>query len=604
MTVNSVPERSHSVSVYSSHNVHLGTYVVDAVAIVSIVPPLISILCHLPVSTANCFAVGQHSRLFDDTGSIAFHRARCPDARPRRPGSQCKPLPHSFRCSTLFNSQNHHHHHPRVHLQVTVVGVYAVPDEPIANYNYIRVPLNAEDAQLLTKKPVLMPAHGDDGIAAAFRQMRSLFDLLRAIHTLSMNALTSRTVQQVRRDGHFDLVVIGYVMNDYLVGLAAHFGCPAVLISSTHSTLGMRNLVGTPSIVAHVPNPMWPRQAGEQRMTFAQRLRNFCMQCIESIVTAGAERFVYEPVYVQHFGVSGSNYAAAKRRISLVLVNSHLSLGAAAPQMPAMIDVGGLHVKLQPDALPAALATWLDDRSDGVILVSFGTMVRTDELGAEQVEILVRAFAALPPQQRVLWKWDGSVAPPNVSANVMLARWLPQDDVLAHRNVRLFVSHCGLGSINEAKYHGVPILAVPLFGDQPANAEAIVQEGWALKLDIRKLTVEALCRALHEMLTNGSYRAEVGRRSQLYRDRPAHPLETAIWWVEYVLRHNGAIHMQSEAVNLNWFQYNSYDVLAVLLLLGGAMTWLGKVCVAFAWRRLRGCCRKSVPKSNKKRKSE
>jgi glucuronosyltransferase len=54
--------------------------------------------------------------------------------------------------------------------------------------------------------------------------------------------------------------------------------------------------------------------------------------------------------------------------------------------------------------------------------------------------------------------------------------------------------------------------------------------------------------------------------SQLFRDRPQTPLETAIFWIEHVIRHGGAPHLRSAAVDLSWYQYLLLDVLAVLIL--------------------------------------
>lgn len=59
----------------------------------------------------------------------------------------------------------------------------------------------------------------------------------------------------------------------------------------------------------------------------------------------------------------------------------------------------------------------------------------------------------------------------------MIRKWFPQSDILAHPNTKLFISHCGLGGVNEAKFHGVPILGMPVFGDQPRNLAAIVRDG-------------------------------------------------------------------------------------------------------------------------------
>lgn len=77
--------------------------------------------------------------------------------------------------------------------------------------------------------------------------------------------------------------------------------------------------------------------------------------------------------------------------------------------------------------------------------------------------------------------------------------------------------------------------------------------------------------------------AEAARSvSQRYRDQPLTPLETAVFWTEYVLRHRGAPHLRSASVDLNFVQYHNLDVLTIL---GGAAL-LGLA----AFYALCGCC--------------
>lgn len=84
--------------------------------------------------------------------------------------------------------------------------------------------------------------------------------------------------------------------------------------------------------------------------------------------------------------------------------------------------------------------------------------------------------------------------------SVLISKWLPQDDVLAHPNLKVFISHCGLGSVAEAKYHGVPVIAIPLGIDQVGNADSIVAEGWAEKLDISTLNEQDLEAVLQKVI--------------------------------------------------------------------------------------------------------
>lgn len=154
----------------------------------------------------------------------------------------------------------------------------------------------------------------------------------------------------------------------------------------------------------------------------------------------------------------------------------------------------------------------------------------------------------------------------NQPDNVMISKWFPQSDILAHPNTKLFISHCGLGSVTEAKFHGVPILGMPVFGDQPSNLVNIVNDGWAVGCPLNTLNEELFTAALNEVLYNKTYYNTVKTISNLYRDRPRHPVDTAVYWVEYVIRHNGAKHMQSPAVHLNFFQYHSLDVIGFIIL--------------------------------------
>lgn len=225
---------------------------------------------------------------------------------------------------------------------------------------------------------------------------------------------------------------------------------------------------------------------------------------------------------------------------------------------------------------------WLDSATDGVIYFSLGSIAKSAQLSTEKRDAILKSLSKL--KQKILWKWEDNELPDKPD-NVMISKWLPQSDILAHPNTVLFISHCGLSSINEAKYHGVPILGIPIFGDQPINLAAVKRDGWAVGCPLNNLTEVNFSKALHEILADVSYRETVRRISALYRDRLENALDTAVYWTEYVVRHKGAKHLQSPAVHLNFIQSNSLDVIGFIFIIIYLIFKLTKVIWCYFWRK-------------------
>lgn len=52
----------------------------------------------------------------------------------------------------------------------------------------------------------------------------------------------------------------------------------------------------------------------------------------------------------------------------------------------------------------------------------------------------------------------------------------------------------------EAIYHGVPIIGMPIFGDQPGNAAMVQESGLGVQLELRDLTKELLLEKMKTVL--------------------------------------------------------------------------------------------------------
>lgn len=74
----------------------------------------------------------------------------------------------------------------------------------------------------------------------------------------------------------------------------------------------------------------------------------------------------------------------------------------------------------------------LDEAEHGVVLVSWGSMIRASALPDDKREELLQAFGSL--KQLVIWKYENDTIP-NKPSNVYIAKWLPQKDILCRASL-------------------------------------------------------------------------------------------------------------------------------------------------------------------------
>lgn len=282
-------------------------------------------------------------------------------------------------------------------------------------------------------------------------------------------------------------------------------------------------------------------------MKFFSRVKNFLIIALEHVY-AEFINYLQRQAYKKHFPSDRFiSYDDALKNISMVLLNTHFSKGTVQSSVPAMVEVGGLQIKqhLTPcqrydkkkifqkatfhKKYLKDMQDWLDGSEHGAILFSFGTNAKSTFLPKEKVEMLLSVFRKM--KQRIIMKWESDTLEGKPD-NVMISKWLPQDSVLAHENTKLFISHCGLGSVVESRYHGVPIVGIPIFGDQEGNLNRVVNEGWRVKVHFATISEDLLRDAIYEVLKNPRYLTKIQNMSKLFKDRPMNARETAAYWVE------------------------------------------------------------------------
>uniref|UniRef100_A0A1I8QE74 UDP-glycosyltransferases domain-containing protein n=1 Tax=Stomoxys calcitrans TaxID=35570 RepID=A0A1I8QE74_STOCA len=428
-----------------------------------------------------------------------------------------------------------------------------------------------------------------------YKKMAPMMTLIFDHAHETINSPKMQEFLQTHGPGDFDLLILGYFMNDFMLGLGAHFQCPVVISFMIQPVGPINDMVRNPFEVAYVPSLAMDVRPP---MNFGGRLKNFLAIGFERIVMGGLMSYKNKQFYSYNF--PADRYPPLEevyKNVSLILTNHHFSQGPIRPNVPALIEIGGIQIKEQPDPLPAELAKILDNAKEGVIYFSFGSNVQGSHLSKEKAKIMFDVLSKLP--HTVLMKWGDSHFP-GQAPNIIYKSWLPQDDILAHPNVKLFITHGGQGSVVESQYHGVPMVGIPFFGDQPANMAAVEKAGFGLALQYTQLTEVDFRNTILEVLNNPQYRENVQRFSKLYRDRPMTPRQMVRFWVDYVIRHKGAYHMQSPAVHMTWWQLHSLDVIAFLMAVTfGVFGLLVGLCRCLCCRGGKKATAKTVNKSKK-----
>ncbi|CAH1381348.1 unnamed protein product [Tenebrio molitor] len=387
--------------------------------------------------------------------------------------------------------------------------------------------------------------------------MFAILPILAKIINMCEQTFNHTDVQKLIHSGDkFDVVIVELLMNDAHNILASHFNAPLVLFSTVGVNTWINQLVGNPQPLAYVPDAFLGFSG---KMSFFQRLLNTVGYVAEQGMNY-LYMFPQQNKLVKKYFPNGPSLYDVIYNASILLVNSHPSIDQPVPRVPSMIDVGGLHVK-PPKPLPKDLQELLDGAEEGVVYFSLGSYLKSTFLPKEKRQIFVKVFSKL--KLTVLWKWEEDSLP-GQPANVHLAKWLPQQDILAHPNVKLFITHGGFLSTTETIYNGVPALAIPIMGDQNLNAQQIVNQGIGLSMSFQEITEEALTDKINELLTNPEYTKNAKSKSKVFHDRLVSPLDTAIYWVEYVIQHGGAPHLRVGGLDLPWYQYFLLDVIGVV----------------------------------------
>uniref|UniRef100_A0A3B4BNQ3 glucuronosyltransferase n=1 Tax=Pygocentrus nattereri TaxID=42514 RepID=A0A3B4BNQ3_PYGNA len=396
--------------------------------------------------------------------------------------------------------------------------------------------------------------------------------------------LFNKELMKTLKDWDFDAIltdpleslgaIVGEFLNISSIYIQVNHPCGAHFLASQ-----------CPSPVSYIPHRYTQYS---NRMGFFRRTVNVVKALLQPLTCR--RLFSHADEIASRFLQRETSMLEIMSRAVLWFVRFDFAFEFPRPVMPNMVMIGGFSVP-KPKPLPQDLEEFVNGSGEhGFIVFTLGSMV--SELPEVKAKEFFDAFRQIP--QRVLWRYTG-VVPKDAPKNVKLMKWLPQNDLLAHPKAKAFITHGGTHGLYEGICNGVPMVMIPLFGDQGDNVQRMVARGVAETLNIYDITSEKLLVALRKVIHDKSYKEKMMKLSAIHRDRPIEPLDLAVFWTEFVMRHKGADHLRPAAHDLNWVQYHSLDVIGFLLLILVTVMFVTFKSCMFCFRR---CLRKSQKKKN------
>jgi UDP:flavonoid glycosyltransferase YjiC (YdhE family) len=211
----------------------------------------------------------------------------------------------------------------------------------------------------------------------------------------------------------------------------------------------------------------------------------------EHRVSGLIERALHE-VRVEHGLAAGAAPAA------------HFTLAPPLLEDPAAPGPDNVRRFREHDVVPQPLPDWWDGAGDPLVYVTFGSIAPQQDYFPGLYRAAIDALAPLPARLLVTVGRDRDPADLGpLPANVHVERWVPQADVVPHAAAML--CHGGFGTVRGGLAAGVPLVVLPLFADQPYNAQRVAALGAGIALERGPAAIGGAQEAVRRLLADGGY---------------------------------------------------------------------------------------------------
>lgn len=157
--------------------------------------------------------------------------------------------------------------------------------KPIKNYRDVKIPYNEKDKQFVTE--IAKDIKGASMI-------KMLMGLPGMIYNTGNATLNMPEMKKLMNEEKFDLLIVGFFMTEFVLGLGDHFKCPTIVFSPAGIFSTLSNMIGNPISLDGAPH--FANQAVDLK-TFFGRVKNFLVNTVEITVMQNLFKYFGKQVY-------------------------------------------------------------------------------------------------------------------------------------------------------------------------------------------------------------------------------------------------------------------------------------------------------------------
>uniref|UniRef100_F1KZ92 glucuronosyltransferase n=1 Tax=Ascaris suum TaxID=6253 RepID=F1KZ92_ASCSU len=321
------------------------------------------------------------------------------------------------------------------------------------------------------------------------------------------------------------------------------------------------DLVGVPSPPSYVPPLM---ADSSDQMSFIERVKSFLGRAVGMPV---AKRLMIDPeteILRRNLDPEMPHLSELATQCPLVMVNSDELYSFTRPTLHKIVYIGGIGMKSQHVQPLEGKFKEIVDRSKHIVVMSFGSVANASRMPDSWKDSLLGAFKQFPEIEFIM-RYTAHDLDEKLPPNVHVSSWIPQVDLLQNKKTLAFISHAGFNSIQEAIHSGVPIVAIPLFGDQYVNSRLAEQRRIGIIISKSEFNELNIVHAIKEILHNNEYKTNVQQLLAMIRAKPVPSEQLLVKWTEFVAEFKTLPNLTPYGTKLGIIEYFCIDVIIFLI---------------------------------------